>query len=80
MLEIVKAGDFAGGVASQRQCQIVGMDAGTVIANPDQADTALFHFNRNPGGTGVQAVSGVPGPPRRDVQRPRRQRSLSQLR
>jgi len=56
VLKVVKTDDFAGGVAAQRQRQIVGMDAGAVVAHPNQAGPALFHLDRDAGGARVQAV------------------------
>jgi hypothetical protein len=48
--------DLAGGMAGQCQGQLVGGDAGPVVADTDQLAAAGLHLDIHPGGAGVQAV------------------------
>ena len=55
-LEILEAGDLAGGMADKRERQIIAMDAAPIIADSNQTGTTLFHLDSNASCTGVQAV------------------------
>ena len=55
-LEIIERGDLAGGVAGERQGQLVGGDAAAVVAHADQADAAALDVDLDAAGAGVQAV------------------------
>lgn len=54
--QVVQRRDLAGGVAVQRQRQVVGGDAGAVVRHPDQLDAALGQVHADPRRAGVQAV------------------------
>ena len=56
MLQIVQRANLAGGVAVQRQGQIVGGNAAAVVVHPNQADAALGQIHRHPAGASVDAV------------------------
>ncbi|MNV51748.1 hypothetical protein D3C71_1438060 [compost metagenome] len=55
-LEVVQAGDLAGGMARDRQRQFFRGNAAAVVTDPDQAHPALFQVDVHAGGTGVQRV------------------------
>ena len=55
-LQILKALYFAGGVATERQRQIFGADATTVVAHLNPLATTLLHFNINHRRPGIEAV------------------------
>ena len=54
--QIVKRGNFTGGVASQRQRQLVLFDAAAVVPNADKLRAAAFDININSGRAGIKAV------------------------
>ncbi len=54
--EVVQIGDLAGGMARYRQRQLFRCDATAVVADADQAYTALFKIDINAAGTGVDRV------------------------
>ena len=56
LLEILEAGDLAGGVAGQRQRQLRGSNAAAVVAHPDQPHPTLLHFDGDASRSGIQAV------------------------
>ena len=56
LLQIIQRGDLAGGVAHQRQRQIIPGDALAVVAHAQQLDAAAFQLHRDVRRTGVQAV------------------------
>ena len=55
-LQIFQRGDLAGGVAHQRQRQLVPGDATAVVAHAQQLDSAALQLHRNVGRTCIQAV------------------------
>ena len=55
-LQVREAGDLAGGVAGQGQGQLVGGNAGAVVAHPQELDPALFQVDLDAVGPGVEAV------------------------
>ena len=55
-LEIIQITDLAGGMARQRQRQVILLDTRTIVAHPQQLDARLLNVDIDPFGTGVQAV------------------------
>lgn len=47
VFQIVQGFDFAGGVAVEREFDVVGVDAAAVVADADEADAAAFQFHIN---------------------------------
>jgi hypothetical protein len=56
LLEVFQVADLAGGVTGQRQRQVIGRNAATVVAHPQQFDAALLNIDVDAPGTGVEAV------------------------
>ncbi|MCY1360658.1 hypothetical protein D9M69_472930 [compost metagenome] len=55
-LEVVEVADLAGGVALQSQRQVIGGDAGAIVAHLEQLDAALLDIHLDAPRAGVQAV------------------------
>ena len=55
-LQIVQAGDLAGGVALQGQGQLILGDAAAIIGHPDAPHAALLKLHLDGGGAGVHGV------------------------
>ena len=55
-LQVFQGGDLAGGVAGQRQRQVVRRHTTAIIAYADQLTAAGLHVDIHPGGAGVEAV------------------------
>ena len=55
-LQIVERGDLAGGMAGERQRQVVGFDAGAVVGDADQPDAAFLQLHVDFRRAGVEAV------------------------
>ena len=55
-LEILEAVDLAGGVAGQREREILARNAAAVVADADQATAALLDLHADIRGPGIQAV------------------------
>ena len=56
VFQIGKAGDFAGGVPGERERQVVGMDAASVVAHEQAFDAAAVQFHLDFGRPRVYAV------------------------
>ncbi|MNZ74185.1 hypothetical protein D3C78_926280 [compost metagenome] len=55
-LEILQLADLAGGMAGQRQRQVVRLDAGAVVAHAQQLDAALLDLDVDARGACIEAV------------------------
>jgi hypothetical protein len=55
-LEVLEAGDLAGGVALQCQRELAARDAVPVVAHPDQGQAAQFQLEVDAPGARVEAV------------------------
>jgi hypothetical protein len=56
LFQVVQRGNLAGGVAVQRQRQVIRRNAAAVIGDADQLDAALGQVDGDLAGTGIQAV------------------------
>ena len=56
LLEIIQGGDLARGMACERQVKLIGRDAVTVVANADQADSAVLDVDGEALRAGVESV------------------------
>jgi len=54
--QIINRRNFAGGMPADRQRQLLGGDAATIIADADQADPAFFQINVDTLRAGIQRV------------------------
>ena len=54
--QIFEAPDLAGGMATQREHQIVAMNAGAVVPHPNELRAAAFHLHLSPAPAGIDAV------------------------
>ncbi len=54
--QVFQTPDFAGGVTTESQRQVVGVDTGAVIAHPDTLGTAVVHVDIDTVGAGIETV------------------------
>ncbi|KAG1249243.1 hypothetical protein G6F65_019202 [Rhizopus arrhizus] len=54
--KIIQVGDLAGGMARDRQWQLLRRDAAAVVADADQAHTAFFKIDVDAAGTGIDRI------------------------
>ena len=56
MFQVIERGNFAGGVARQRETDFSGIDAAAVIANLDQPAAAPLEFHFDAPSAGIECI------------------------